>query len=525
MARKNWPNYVQNTGARFETREVFARKSAVVDSTADYVMTAGVPMTRLSGNEYACTARELHTFVIGDSGCGKTRRCIVPTIRMIAKSGESMIIADPKGELYKKTAVALKNKGYATKVINFRNPARGIRWNPLKRIEELYLTGEQASQDKAALMLKDLTDIMKSEVAKKDDAFWENVGGKFILGVAMLIMEHGEEGDLTFENISNLMDEIYEKSEGSAMEYYFSTLPEGSPIIENLKPTVTAPDKTKASIYSVAKTMVNVFTSQEAFSDLFRTNEIDIDSIGKEKTAVFIVLPDDSAALYAIATVFVKQVYSSLVELADGQMNGELPNNTVFILDEFANFARLDHVDTMLTAARSRGMRFILVCQSMEQLEEKYGSSGAEILLSNCRVWIYMSCRNYNFLYRLQNLMGERISPYTKQSTPLMSVSELQHLGIEGEYAKVLVLNDRCYPMIGYLPDYSKYDFGEGDCPVCDLPEARTSLPKKTKSFRTLTDNSETLTKRKAAAKAKAASSSGSVEDLIESIKGAVSDN
>lgn len=95
----------------------------------------------------------------------------------------------------------------------------------------------------------------------------------------------------------------------------------------------------------------------------------------------------------------------------------------------------------------------MLVCQSMRQLHEKYGNNAAEILMSNCRIWIYMNSRDIGFLERLSTIMGESKSKYTGEKEKLVGISELQHLD-DGE---VIVLNDRCYPMRGYLKDYSEY--------------------------------------------------------------------
>ena len=208
--------------------------------------------------------------------------------------------------------------------------------------------------------------------------------------------------------------------------------------------------------------------------DLFSVSEIDITSIGEKPTALFFILPDDSQALYPIATVFVKQIYSALVRLADSKRDGRLPVKVTFLLDEFANFAKLPSVESMLTAARSRGIRFVLVCQSMDQLSQKYSDEGMEILLANCRCWIFMSCRNLPFLKRLQSLCGDYTSPYTGETVPLVSIERLQQFA----RGQILVFNDRCKPFIGYLTkDYSQVDFGD------DYPGAEHSLPPHSKPY------------------------------------------
>ncbi len=469
MKRNHWQNYVSRSGSRFESKQAFINKSALVNSTDDMLETAGVPMSLMGKNLFACTDKEFHTFIIGESGCGKTRRTIYTTVSLMAKTGESMVIADPKGEIYRNTSNMLKNKGYNVKVINFRTPSRGNRWNPLALIEEYYRSSDEQKQDKALIMLKDIFTILKEEVKSKD-VYWENSASDFMLGVAQVILEYAPKGSLTFENISIVAKDIFENRKNNNFISYFDDMPKNLPIRKNLTSVIDNADTTAACIYNVFQSMLSPFTSQQSILRLFNASDFEIGEIGRQKTALYIVLPDDSPAFYSVATVFVNQIYTTLVDFADTQARGELPNRVMFLLDEFANFTQIPSIDSMLTAARSRGMRFVLVCQSMEQLNKKYGHDGTEILLSNCRTWIYMSCRNYEFLKRLENLCGTYISPYTKQVHPLISISDLQHF----EMGKILVLNDRCYPFIGYLPDYSQVDFGEEAFILADFPEERT---------------------------------------------------
>lgn len=495
MVRNRWSNYINRQGSRFETKDKFKASSTVMDTAAIKAVVAGVPMSQLSPNVFACTKDEIHTFVIGESGCGKTRRVILPTVRLVGKTGESMVIADPKGEIYKYTGEGLKKKGYNVKVINFRTPAKGNRWNPLALIEKMYRSDDPNQREKSLIMLDDIFTILQSEVKNNNDAYWENSANDFMLGVAQIILEYGEEGSLTFENIAKMGSEIYLMREDSKMNVYLSALPADSTVRKNLSAILDNPDKTAACVYTIFQSMISPFTSQESIVKLFSESDFDIAEIGKSSTALYIILPDDSPAFYSVATVLVNQIYRTLIDLADAQPRGLLPNKTMFILDEFANFAPIPGVDAMLTAARSRGMRFVLVCQSMEQLDKKYEHAGAEILLSNCRTWIYMSCRNYNFLRRLEEFGGTYISPYTKERAPLISVSELQHF----EMGKVLVLNDRCYPYIGYLPDYSKFNFGEEESVFTALPEEREFAERKVITFKKVIKNKPLSLRRKEA--------------------------
>lgn len=485
MKRISLPNYISRSGARFETTERFLQSTSVVNSTETELKSAGIPLTHIDENSYATSTDELHCFVIGDSGCGKTRRVILPTIRLLAKAGESMVISDPKGELYRTTANSLREKGYTVQVLNFRNPSRGHRWNPLGLIDKLYHSGDSESKDKALMMLSDIVDVLQQGLQGEKDPYWAMAAGDVMRGISLIILDYGEPGDLTFENIALTAREVRDQLSGSKRSFsssstpfkdFLSSLPKGSPIYQNLSVIITNAEDTRNCIMSVFEAMISLYSSQETLMDLFAVSEIDIDTLGLSPTALFFILPDDTEALYPIATVFVKQIYSSLISLADAQRDGKLPNRVTFLLDEFANFAKMPSIESMLTAARSRRIRFVLVCQSMDQLTAKYQEYGRETLLANCRTWVYMSCRNLPFLRRLEELVGYYISPYTNERIPLVDIGELQHFDI----GQVLVLNDRCRPMMGYLPDYSKYDFGaDGNDVSIEMPVPHNKIDRK----------------------------------------------
>lgn len=493
MNRVPYPSYISRTGSKFETNEKFLTRTSLVKSDEKHLEYSGLVLTEVYDNitsnkkehdpveeeinrnkatrvvTMATTKEEMHTFILGETGSGKTRRVILPTIRLMAKSGRSMIISDPKGELYKKTASSLKYNGYDVIVMNFRNPSRGTRWNPFEYIERLYRSNDLDSQDLAVVMLSDMAKILTNSIQSQKDKFWENEAVKLFVGFALMILDTCPQGSLTIENISILGKECcadLSRPRHGFKEYVLG-LEKNSVICSNLYGITAMANETRASVVASFEGLIAPFVNQKSLLDLFAKSEFDIESIGKKPTALFFILPDDTDVMYGIATAFVKQLYSGLINLADSKLNGVLDNRVSFILDEFANFATIPAIESMLTAARSRGITFTLVCQSMEQLEKKYRDGASEVLMSNCRVWIYMSCRNYRFLERLEKLVGQYASPYTGEQYPLISTAEMQHF----EMGEVLILNDRCWPVIGHLPDYSQYDFGEPSVDVTMMPE------------------------------------------------------
>lgn len=460
---------VLRKGADFSTQEAFNSASTVVKSTDRKLPECGIVLDSLGNSEYAVSAEELHCFIVGETGSGKTRRIILPSIRLMAKTGQSMVLSDPKGELYRKTSAGLREKGYEVKVINMRSPRQGCRWNPFTLVEKLYNSGSEEDRDKALIMAEDIINLMKSSCASEKDPYWENAASQYIRGLILLMLEYAPRGCLTLQHLYEAETEMSRMLSGSdeLLNLFLRSLPSDSHIKQNLSSVLSLQQvsTTLGCVCSVAETILGTYIRQSAIRHLLSDTDFDIEEIGRKSVALFIILPDDSDSLYPLATLLVSQIYSALVALADS-LGGKLPNRVNFILEEFANFAVLNSIGSMLTASRSRGIRFILVCQNVGQLEGRYGTFGAETIRSNCRVWVFMGCRNLEFLQMLRSLSGIHIERYSGEQYPLIDVDMLQTLS-PGE---VFVWNDRCSPKLCHLPDISSYDFGNEECGESGLP-------------------------------------------------------
>ncbi len=479
---------IKNRGTDFASPEDFQKHSRVVDAAADTLEYSGLPIDWIGDGRYATTVPEQHALIIGDTGCGKTRRLIIPSIKLISKTGESMVISDPKGELYLKTAGKLKEKGYEIRVLNLREPRNGDRWNPFEIIEKMYRSEDEDEKDKALIMLDEILDMMGSSIESDDDMYWSNVAKQFIKAICLTLLDYGDEGELSFSNIAVLEGQISSaiqrriEAEGRMRDEevrsfmdFFNMLDRTSLIKQNFQGAVNVTaGRTFSSVASNAHTMATVFVRQRAVQFLLSSTDFDIRSIGEKSTALFIILPDEMQTLYPLATMFINQIYSILCDLAY-RNGGMLPVKVNFILDEFANFAKLDNIAPMLTASRSRGIRFFLVCQDVDQLESIYKSNGAAILRSNCQSWIYMGCRNTEFLRMLEALCGTYTETYTGKTMPLVSITDLQLL----DTGESFVFIKGCSVKHCYLPDYGDIDFGEGEESPAEFPERNREKEKK----------------------------------------------
>ena len=432
------------------------------DETSEY---AGIPLISKNGELWVDDG-EYHNLVIGATGSGKTVSTILPTIKILAKKGESIICTDPKGELFEKTGSMLKAKGYNIILLNFRNPQKGNAWNPLTLPYRLYKSG---NQDKAIELLDDLAlNILYEENNGNADPFWEKTSADYFSGLALGMFEDTTEDKININSIS-LTTTVGEEKCGAStyVKEYFNLKDPNSPAYINASGTIMAPSETKGSIIAVFKQKIKLFSSRENLSEMLSYSDFDMNSIGKEKTAVFIIIQDEKKTYHSLATIFVKQCYETLIDVAQSN-GGKLPCRTNFLLDEFANMPPLKDVTTMITAARSRQIRFTMIIQNFAQLKQVYGADNAETIKGNCGNLIYLISTELAALEEISKLCGEVKSKKDDKtaSTPLVTVSDLQRM----KQFDQIVLRMRMQPFkTSFTPDF-KIDWGRKYGPI-EYPE------------------------------------------------------
>ncbi len=434
-------------------------------ASAETVDAAGTPLI-CNGKELWVDNGEYHTLVIGATGSGKTQDVILPTIKVLAKKGESVIVTDPKGEIYEKAGGLLIKKGYKIILLNFRNPQNGNTWNPLELPYRLYKNG---NQDKSIELLDDLAlNILYDETNTNSDPFWEKTAADYFSGIALAMFEDTTEDKININSINMTATVGEDKFGGSSyIKEYFNYKDPSSAAYVNASGTVMAPSETKGGIISVFKQKVKLFASRENLSEMLSYSDFKMDDIGREKTAVFIIIQDEKRTYHPLATIFIKQVYETLIDVAQAN-GGKLPVRTNFLLDEFANMPPLKDVTTMITAARSRQIRFTMIIQNFAQLNKVYGKDDAETIKGNCGNIIYLISTELAALEEISKLCGEKKSKQSEKtsSTPLVSVSDLQRMK---QFDHILLRLRKSPFKTSFVPDF-KIDWGETNVPKVGYP-------------------------------------------------------
>ena len=423
----------------------------------------GIPIINDGVDAWVDNSGQPHSLIMGASGSGKTQCIMYPYIKILGRHGESMIVTDPKGELYEECGNMLKEKGYRIILINFRDPKEGAAWNPFSYPYRIYKEG---NIDKANELLQDLASNILIDPNNKAEPFWEQTASNFFTGLSLGLFDDATEDEININSI-NMMAEVGEDRIGnSASNYikeYFKSKGELSPAYIAAASCINAPNETRGGIMSTFRTKTRIFSSQESLSEMLSYSDFDIRDIGKEKTAVFLKVHDEKTTYHALATIFVKQAYEALIAVAQTCPGLKLPYRTNFILDEFANMPALKDVGTMITASRSRNIRFSFAIQNFSQLNQVYGKEVAETIKGNCGNFIYIMSTELAALEEISKLLGDQKPDKPKKDEPappirpLFSVSDLQALK-EGE---VIVNRFRSMPFKTKLKYNYQIDWGK----------------------------------------------------------------
>ena len=399
-----------------------------VHPTDETVSAAGIPLIN-NGKEIWVDNGEYHNLVIGSTGSGKTQTIVKPMVNLLAKKGESMIITDPKGEIYKYSAGYLKEKGYRIIVLNFREPQRGNSWNPLSLPNQYYRAG---NKDKAIELLNDVAlNILYDPSNKNESDFWEKSAADYFSGLALGLFQDAKEEEVNLNSI-NVMSTVGEERYATSnyIKEYFGMKGEKSNAYMFASSTINAPNDTKGGLLATFRQKIRNFSTGESLSEMLSYSDFNMKDIGNGKTAVFMIIHDEKKTYHPLMTIFIKQCYETLIDVAQ-ENGGKLPVRTNFILDEFANMPPLKDVDAMVSAARSRDIRFTFIIQNFAQLNDVYGDNVAEIIKGNCGNLVYLISTEMKALEEISKMCGEVkvTDEKDKNATrPLITITDLQKM-------------------------------------------------------------------------------------------------
>lgn len=434
-----------------------------IDLRQSYYPACGIPLI-VDQNAAFVADNDSHCLVIGSSGSKKSRSVAMPYLEIIARAGHSVVVSDPKGELYEKTSGVFAQKGYSVYVINLREPYRSNGVNLIALAAELY---ESGMQEEAYGLIADLAQTLFPAEDNTSDRFWLHTSRALFRGLCAMIVEQPllfpkeMRNWWTLRALAESLDSEEGYKTGVTTNMLAAEYPPESQARMDLSNATHGSDKTFFNVLASFTAGLQAIYSKPSLTNMLSVVEsIDFEQIGLRPTVVFFILPDEKSTYHFIVSTLIKVVYEALLRCAHRFPNVRLPTPVHFVLDEVGNLPRIpDLCSNMITASRSRGINFTLLTQGLRQLEATYGASMVDTLRGNCNIWLYLHSRELPLLNELSELCGKR-----KNGQALISPTQLQTLQV----GQALVLSGRLHPFVTQLPDIDDYPFER--LPAMPLP-------------------------------------------------------
>lgn len=433
---------------------------------------------------------DVHTMMIGAAGVGKTAFFLYPNIEAACASGMSFLSTDLKGDVARNYGtIAKKYYGYNVSVIDLRNPTRSDENNMLHLVNkymDIYKSNKTNLQAKAKaekyakITAKTIINIGGGDYSSMgQNAFFYDASEGLLASLILLIAEFGEKNERhivsVFKMIQDLLTPIAEEKKaekkGQAKpKNGFKILMEKLPDEHKAKwlagSALFAADQAMMSIISTALSRLNSFIDSELEQILCFGTAIDAEKFCNEKSAIFIVLPEEDISKYFMVSLIIQQLYREILVIAD-ENGGKLKNRVMFYCDEFGSFPKIEGAEAMFSASRSRRISMVAIIQSFAQLDKNYGREGQEIITDNTQLTIFGGfAPNSQSAEVLSKALGEQtvlsgtVSHGRDKSQslqmigrPLMTPDELKSMP-KGQF---IVMKTGTHPMISPLKLYFKW--------------------------------------------------------------------
>jgi len=329
--------------------------------------------------------RNLNVLVCGGSGAGKTRFYCKPNV-MNCSSNTSMVILDPKGEIARDTGHLLKANGMEVKVLDLINMWRSHCYNPF-----VYLKDDNDVQRLVTNLFKSTT----PKGAQTQDPFWDTAASMLLLALTFYLKYEAPPDEQNFPMVMEMLraGEVREDDDSyqSPLDELFDRLEMRNPdhiAVKYYRDYRSGSAKTLKSIQITLAARLEKF-NLESLSALTATDELDLESIGEKKTALFIIIPDNDSSFNFLVSILYTQLFQQLFYAADHKYGGSLPVHVHFLMDEFANVSLPDDFDKILSVMRSRSVSVSIVLQNIAQLKALFEKQW-ESIMGNCDIFLYL---------------------------------------------------------------------------------------------------------------------------------------
>ena len=343
---------------------------------------------------------DVHCMMIGAAGVGKTAFWLYPNIEYACATGMSFMTTDTKGDIMRNYgSIAEKYYGYKISVIDLRNPMRSHGNNLLHLVNkymDLYAgTNEvqyKAKAEKYAKIISKTIILSGMEGGNfGQNAYFYDAAEGLLTASILLVSEFCKPAERHIVSVFKIIQELLAPGKGRNRNQ-FQQLMEKLPADHKAKwfagAALNTAEQSMASVMSTALSRLNAFLDSELETILCNDTEIDAERFCKEKSAIFIIMPEEDSSKYFMVSLLIQQLYREILAVAD-ENGGKLKNRVVFYCDEFGTLPKIESAEMMFSASRSRRVSIVPIIQSFAQLEKNYGKDGAEIIIDNTQLTVF----------------------------------------------------------------------------------------------------------------------------------------
>lgn len=359
----------------------------------------GIVVGCSNNNEAIVDTGDVHALMLGAAGVGKTAFWLYPCIEYALASGMSFMSTDTKGDIMRNYGNICKDYGYNVSVIDLRNPTRS-NGNNLLHLVNKYMDLAIANPDNVAyrakaekyakIIAKTIILSGADAISFGQNAFFYDAAEGLLTSTILLIAEFAKPEHRHIVSVFKVIQELLSPS-GIKGKNQFQLLMDELPDDHKAKwfagAALNSPEQSMSSVMSTALSRLNTFLDSELEQLLCFDTELDAEKFCNEKSALFIIMPEENPNTFFLISLIIQQLYREILSVAD-EHGGKLENRCVFFCDEFGTLPKIDSAEMMFSASRSRRLQIVPIIQSFAQLEKNYGKEGAEIIIDNTQLTI-----------------------------------------------------------------------------------------------------------------------------------------
>lgn len=341
---------------------------------------------------------DVHLMMIGAAGVGKTAYFLYPNLEYACASGVSFITTDTKGDLYRNYgAIARDDYGYHIAVIDLRNPMSSDGNNMLHLVNK-YM--DIYKQDRSNVAMKAKTEKYAKIIAKtiifsdgadatsygQNSFFYDSAEG-LLTSVILIVSEFCPPNQRHIISVFKMVQDLLQPSpvkDKTRFQLLLDKLPDDHKAKWFAGSALNTGEQAMQSVLSTVLSRLNAFIDSEIEQILCFETTIDIEKFCSEKSAIFLVMPEEDNTKHFLISLFIQEYYREILAFAD-ERGGRLPNKVIMFLDEIGTIPKIQSAEMMFSASRSRGVSIVAIIQSLAQLEKNYGKEGASIITDNCQ--------------------------------------------------------------------------------------------------------------------------------------------